>query len=400
MKNFDASALRLAVLNSEKQWDTVADAPVLGIAADFHDARAELAEHEGGNDDDPQDPGGRTSRGIIQSEYDRYRTRKGAARRDVWLADDAEVDEIYRTEYWDKMRCDDLPAGIDYTVFDFGVNSGVSRSVKLLQTQLGVEVDGVVGPQTILAAGSMSPMARINEMCDARLKFLQSLHTWGRFGGGWATRVADVRAMSLHMAAQAPATKPPISAKPAGGLFAAILGAILALFRGTPTKSAPAPAPAPPSPQQAFKTPPWMPVAVKEIGFHETGQNHGIEKYIVGGKTGGTDGEYWCADFANYCIETAGIPGTRSAMARSFSHHPNFVKLDGPAYGAIVVMWRGDPNGESGHVYFYKKETEAGIIGLGGNQKDSVCEQLQPRDRVLGYYWPKSVPLPKIGPET
>src|SRR5258705_8638798 len=62
-----------------------------------------LLEHEGGNDDDPQDPGGRTSRGIIQSEYDRYRARKGKPKRDVWTADDAEVDEIYQTEYWDAL---------------------------------------------------------------------------------------------------------------------------------------------------------------------------------------------------------------------------------------------------------------------------------------------------------
>lgn len=178
-----------------------------------------------------------------------------------------------------------------------------------------------------------------------------------------------------------------------GGWLAALVSALIAMFRGRAAKPAEVPVTTVPA-----SSAPWMPVAIKEIGFHEIGENHGIEKYIIGGKTGGTDGEFWCADFANYCFETAGVPGTRSAMARSFSHHPNFIKLAGPAYGAVVVMWRGSPTGTSGHVYFYKAETKNGIVGLGGNQKDSVCEQLQPRARVLGFFWPKSVPLPKIGP--
>lgn len=204
--------------------------PTYGIAADFSESRKDLAEHEGGNDDDPQDPGGRTSRGIIQSEYDRYRARKGQPTRDVWQANNVEVDEIYRTEYWSVMHCDELPAGLDYCVFDYGVNSGVSRAAKVLQKVLGVPVDGRIGPETIKVAASMATPARINEMCDERLAFLQRLSTWPRFGRGWATRVADVRTASLLMASHAPAPTAPVPAKPAGGLFAVILQAFLSIF--------------------------------------------------------------------------------------------------------------------------------------------------------------------------
>lgn len=347
-----------------------------------------LLEHEGGNDDDPQDPGGRTSRGIIQREWDEYVKRHPGLPSDVWDAPDSCVADIYRKQYWDVLRCDDLPAGVDYAVFDYGVNSGVSRAAKALQRFIGASIDGEIGPDTIYLADG-DPEGDISKICDERLAFLQGLHTWPRFGRGWTTRVNEVRALALKMAAAATV----VAQKPASGWLSALVAAVMAIFRGAPTQP---PAPVPPHP--ASIEPPWMRAAIKEIGFHEIGENQGIEKYVVGGKTGGTVGEPWCADFANYCLEIVGIPGTHSAMARSFSHHPNFVKLAGPAYGAVVVMWRGVPNGTSGHVYFYKGETKDGNIGLGGNQKDSVCEQLQPRARVLGYFWPKSVPLPKIGP--
>lgn len=172
-----------------------------------------------------------------------------------------------------------------------------------------------------------------------------------------------------------------------------LMDTVLSMFRRTP-KVTPKLPDLPPASKQV---PPWMPIAIKEIGFHERGENFGIEKYVEGGKTGGTTGEPWCADFANYCLETAGVPGTRSAMARSFEKSSKFIKLSGPAYGAITTMWRGSPSSGSGHVFFYDGENDSGILGLGGNQKDSVCKQINPRDRVVGYYWPKDYPVPIIG---
>jgi uncharacterized protein (TIGR02594 family) len=142
--------------------------------------------------------------------------------------------------------------------------------------------------------------------------------------------------------------------------------------------------------------PPWMTWAVKEVGFHEIGQNHGIGKYINLAKCG-EDGDPWCAIFANAALEACGVRGTRSAMARSFEHSDLFLKLSGAAYGAIVTMWRGSPSSGTGHVFFYAGENDQGILALGGNQSDQVCKQYEPRNRVVAYWWPKSVPLPKIG---
>jgi hypothetical protein len=60
-------------------------------------------------------------------------------------------------------------------------------------------------------------------------------------------------------------------------------------------------------------------------------------------------------------------------------------------------MWRGSPGSGLGHVFFYVGENARGILALGGNQSDQVCRQYEPRNRIVGYWWPKSVPLPKAG---
>ena len=69
----------------------------------------------------------------------------------------------------------------------------------------------------------------------------------------------------------------------------------------------------------------------------------------------------------------------------------------GPALGAIVTMWRGSPSAGTGHVFFYLGENDHGVLALGGNQSDRVCRQYEPRDRIVGYWWPKSVALPMTG---
>jgi Glycosyl hydrolase 108 len=90
-------------------------------ASSYGEALARLLVHEGGNDDDPRDPGGRTSRGILQREWDVWRRGHPGLPADVWRAPQNQVEAIYRQNYWNALRCDDLPAGVDYAVFDYGV---------------------------------------------------------------------------------------------------------------------------------------------------------------------------------------------------------------------------------------------------------------------------------------
>lgn len=163
-----------------------------------------LLVSEGGNDDDPQDPGGRTSRGILQREWNVWRQTHPGLPEDVWHAPQDQVIAIYKHNYWDKLSCDQLPSGVDYTVFDYGVNSGISRSAKVLQSFVHVHIDGGIGPVTIEATNKVNSVQLINSINAQRLAFLQGLGTWPRFGRGWARRVSEVRATSLQMAGHTP----------------------------------------------------------------------------------------------------------------------------------------------------------------------------------------------------
>lgn len=149
--------------------------------------------------------------------------------------------------------------------------------------------------------------------------------------------------------------------------------------------------------EPASGKPAWFTWAEHEVGFHERGENLGIERYIDAAHCGSL-GDPWCAIFANAGLESSGLRGTRSAMARSFEHDSNFVRLSAPAIGAITTMWRGSPSAGTGHVFYYAGENDSGVLALGGNQDDQVCRQFEPRSRIVGYFWPKSVPLPKVGP--
>lgn len=153
-----------------------------------------LAVYEGGKVDDPQDPGGRTNRGVTQRVYSAYRRANGRDVRDVYLMSDDEHDAIYREQYWDPVWGDRLPSGVDAAVFDFAVNSGVSRSLKYTQRIVGVSADGVMGNVTMAAVLEYCDKPKgaaqlITKLCSARMAFLQSLRIWTRFKGGWTRRV-------------------------------------------------------------------------------------------------------------------------------------------------------------------------------------------------------------------
>lgn len=168
-------------------------------AGNFTSSLDRVLKHEGGYSNDAGDPGGATMWGITHIDYDAYRKLKGENPQDVRKMTITERDEIYKKKYWTGGRCDDLPSGVDYCVFDGAVNSGVSQSAKWLQRALGVTVDGHIGDQTLLAAQQAEPSDLIRSMCDQRRKFLQSLKTFSRFGKGWMTRVADVQSIALGM---------------------------------------------------------------------------------------------------------------------------------------------------------------------------------------------------------
>lgn len=161
----------------------------------FAKALATALVHEGGWSDHPDDPGGATMKGVTQRVYDGFRRRKGLKLRSVAHIESAELQEIYRAQYWDVIKGDELPRGVDYVVFDGAVNSGPSQSVKWLQRALGtVKVDGEIGEATLAAVDAHRDHdALIAAICARRMAFLKALRTWKSFGTGWTARVAGVR---------------------------------------------------------------------------------------------------------------------------------------------------------------------------------------------------------------
>jgi lysozyme family protein len=161
-----------------------------------------LLAHEGGYSNHPSDPGGPTNFGITIFDYRKY-VKPGATAADVRAMTVGEAKQIYRARYWDAQRCDELPAGLDYAVFDYGVNSGVGRSAKVLRRLLGLPDRPVtISDDVIGATHAVDAMTLVGKICDERLQFLRSLRIWPVFGVGWGRRVADVKAAALAMVAK------------------------------------------------------------------------------------------------------------------------------------------------------------------------------------------------------
>ncbi len=161
--------------------------------------QAFVLKYEGGYVNNPADPGGATNKGITQAVYDRYRRQQGNPEKPVRDITAPEVSNIYRSQYWMPVRGDELEAGLDLVLYDYGVNSGVSRAVKELQRTVGVAVDGILGIGTLDALHGRDVTLVINELCDRRLRFLRSLKTFKTFGRGWTDRVNACRATALGM---------------------------------------------------------------------------------------------------------------------------------------------------------------------------------------------------------
>ena len=157
-----------------------------------------LRESEGGNDDDPDDPGGRTSRGITQHEYDAYCTLHDFPHGDVWKATEQAIGSIYESSYW-QPYCHQLPPGPDYVFFDENVNAGLHEAALILQRALGVAADGHIGMVTLAAVAKADPAHLVNAMSDERAKIYRQMRGFWKYGKGWLRRVEFCRQKALTL---------------------------------------------------------------------------------------------------------------------------------------------------------------------------------------------------------
>jgi lysozyme family protein len=166
---------------------------------------------------DPGDPGGKTMDGIIQVEYDKYRTQHGLPRQDVRLISQAEGDDIYLNNYW-LPYCPDLPAGLDMMFFDSAVNEGAGEAVKILQFALKLSVDGLWGPKTESFVKAIKDVpAAIKAFGARRHVVYDDTRGFTRFGEDWERRDAEITAAALKMTTDSPA---PVAAAQQSGLSA------------------------------------------------------------------------------------------------------------------------------------------------------------------------------------
>lgn len=173
----------------------------------FEQCLALTLREEGGFVNDKRDPGGMTNLGVTRATYEQWVGRHVTddEMRKLTLHD---VQKIYKVNYWDRVRGDELPIGVDMAVFDLAVNSGTSRAAKFLQQALAMPSDGIIGPKTIAAAYQRDPEELIEQICRERLQFLKQLSTWKTFGKGWSGRVERVEAAAKKMLAGL--KKPPL----------------------------------------------------------------------------------------------------------------------------------------------------------------------------------------------
>ena len=160
-----------------------------------------ILHHEGGYVNHPKDPGGETNLGVTKRVYEEWGGTKEM--KDLTIED---VEPIYKKNYWDKIKGDDLPDGLDLCVFDFGVNAGPGRAAKFLQKLLGVTQDGGIGPQTLGALQSAigeDKVTQTREMIEKyqsmRQEYYEGLSTFDTFGKGWTRRVDETTHEAISM---------------------------------------------------------------------------------------------------------------------------------------------------------------------------------------------------------
>jgi len=158
-----------------------------------------VLKHEGGFVNHPKDPGGMTNLGVTKKVWEEFVGREVDEREMRALTPDA-VKPLYKKNYWDKIKGDQLPSGVDYAAYDLAVNSGVGRAAKYLQQIAGVPADGVIGPKSLEAINACPAGEMVDALCDMRLDFLKRLPTWNTFGKGWERRVVEVKQKASTMA--------------------------------------------------------------------------------------------------------------------------------------------------------------------------------------------------------
>ena len=154
-----------------------------------------IIKHEGGYVNHPEDPGGETKYGISKRAYPDVEIDK---------LSESDAKAIYKEDYWNRIKGDDLPISIACVVMDYGVNSGISRASKALQGVCGItNGDGVIGPHTLSAVWTtVKEQGKdfvIEGVTNQRQEFIRNLSIYDTFGKGWERRIKETLELAKEL---------------------------------------------------------------------------------------------------------------------------------------------------------------------------------------------------------
>lgn len=156
--------------------------------SNFEEAVALILKHEGGYVNDQRDPGGETKYGISKRAYPNENIKNLTVER---------AKQIYRRDYWDRLRCEQMPYGVALTAFDFGVNAGVGVAARMLQGIVGAHNDGIIGPASLRAINAKDPAVLLRDYTAERMRYYSGLSGWKHYGKGWTRRILSVYKSAL-----------------------------------------------------------------------------------------------------------------------------------------------------------------------------------------------------------
>jgi lysozyme family protein len=166
----------------------------------FNEALKAILKHEGGYVNHPKDPGGRTNLGVTQKVWEEWVGHPVGEKEMRALTPDT-VAPMYKKKYWDAVKADELPTGLDYLMFDFAINAGPGRAAKTMQKAIGTTPDGAIGPKTMAALKAADPADLIAKFSMEKELFYKALPTFATFGKGWLRRVDEAKSHAVTMLA-------------------------------------------------------------------------------------------------------------------------------------------------------------------------------------------------------
>ena len=166
----------------------------------FEEALKAILKHEGGFVNHKLDPGGMTNLGVTKKVWEEWVGHPVDEKAMRALTPEV-VAPMYKKKYWDVVKGDEMPDGLDYLMFDFAINAGPGRAIKVMQKSIGTTPDGAIGPKTMQSLKDANQSELVAKFSAEKEAFYRSLPTFATFGKGWLRRVAEAKTHAETMLA-------------------------------------------------------------------------------------------------------------------------------------------------------------------------------------------------------